>query len=144
MVSIDGGLRGYQVLQFILMYIIGYYIRENAINRLLSKSKWIIMYLVSSGILHVIFSWNKALATEYCSPIVILQAVAIFCFFLSIKIGYSRLINEIAKASFIVYLIHVNILSLLGINRYVILDWYILIIHLIVSVIISYFYKIYF
>ena len=139
MISIDGGLRGYQVLQFILMYVIGYYIRENAINKLLSKGKWIILYLVSSGVLYVIFSWNRGLATEYCSPIVILQAVTIFCLFLSIKIRYSRLINEVAKGSFVVYLIHVNILSLLRISRYAVSEWYIMVFHLTVSVIISYF-----
>ena len=41
----------------------------------------------------------------YCNPIVILESVCVFCFFLKLKVN-STLINIIAPASFSCYLIH--------------------------------------
>lgn len=121
-IGLYGSQWGYSIINFILLYIIGSYLRLNEQKQ--KKSSQIIMsILLLSGILVV---WEKInliyggkSAWSYCNPIVIIEAILWFELFLNIKINYSKWINWLAKASLTVYLLHGYFLGYIHIEVFV-------------------------
>lgn len=139
----DGVTRGYSIINFSLMYIIGAYLRENPDTD--SNIKHIARILMVATILTVWafindktgFSTERS-AWEYCNPLVIYMAIEIFRLFSNIDIGQRRFINWFAEASFTVYLLHNKFLKFLRIPQFVLKTPIIMLLHILISVLLIY------
>ncbi len=107
--------RGMSTISLMGLYLIGAYIRRfPAYITKYNKYFYLTAYF-SLGFLMVFIS---ALALKmsisqspygYLNPIIILESVALFIFFIKTKIPYSKQINRIAASAFAVYLFHTNL-----------------------------------
>lgn len=103
-VGMYGSQYGYTIVNFVLMYIIGANLRakENAYS--------ILKLLLSMGIVSITLTvWaqlSQRVAWSYCNPLVVLQAVIIFLIFNQLKIKKNKIINNLAKGVFTVFLAH--------------------------------------
>ena len=110
-VTNKGGLGGYTVVNYILLYVIGAYLRRKAIR----VRAWcsLLMLLVCGAVIYAggyrhYIDGHDGLGPffAYCSPFVIGFAVFLFLLFREIPAGENRIINEIAGGTFMVYLVH--------------------------------------
>ena len=83
--------------------------------------------------------FTEKTAWEYCNPLVIMTAVCAFLLFKRIKIKNSKFINSLAKGSFTVYLIHINLVTHVGVKLFVNNNIFILILHMALSSALIYF-----
>lgn len=104
---------GYNVLQFIFLYIIARYMRmfpQSHINQLVSKGAWIfLVFSVISIVQNVLCHqpWtpgNAPMAWHYNCPLVIVESIAIFALFARMQL-HSPFVNRIARCTLGVYLI---------------------------------------
>lgn len=123
-VGIDGAQKGYTVVNFLLMYCIGAYLRSIS-HKSYNTGKMVTLYLISLVLITVwslpnfVFSDKLApVAWEYCNPLVIGSAVLCFLIFKQLKIKQSKIINNIAKGSFTVYLAHTWFIPYIGVERF--------------------------
>lgn len=77
-------------------------------------------------------------AFSYCSPFIILEAVAVFLLFKQIDLKYKRTINILSKGSFTVYLVHGYFLSHIGVERFLQGSLVVMLIHIACSAIAIY------
>lgn len=108
-----GSQWGYQIVNFILMYFLGMYIRKNIdqimrINiGLLSLSLCGIILLITVwSCISEMAGYSRNIAWIYCNPLVVLEATAFFILFLKIQLGCNKLINQLSAACFTVFLTH--------------------------------------
>ena len=97
---------GYGIINFFILYLIGYYIRiynNTTINKGIYFLVYIILTVITSG-----FSLVAGRAWNYNSIFVMISSVIIFMLFKTIRIPHSSLINKAASYTFMVYLIDVN------------------------------------
>ena len=111
-VSAYGDSWGYTIVNFILMYIIGAYIRLEEIH---IKKRCCLPVI---ALLTILLAYTGSLSSggyawSYCNPLVIAQASAVFLLFRDIKIK-SRIINELAKGAFTCFLFHGFVLPRFG------------------------------
>ena len=131
-VGMYGSEYGYTIVNFVIIYIIGGYIRRFDIKA--SNKNLFIAYIINTillalwGRLDEMIGYNmfdfvhvERNAWEYCNPLVILQAVAIFELFKRMRF-VNRVVNKLAKASFCVYLIHGYFIGYLRISQVVLLQ----------------------
>ena len=130
-VGLWGDQGGYTIVNFILVYFIGAYIRLNNIS--VSKTKSIACILVGIALIYfekiignAVYSSSKA--WDYNNPIVILLPVFIILFFNKLNFS-SKIINELAKAAFTCYLFHGYFMSKLGVEKFVNGNIFMLILH---------------
>ncbi len=112
-VGIDGSMNGYTIVNFVLVYLLGSWLRK---NEGLKNIKTSILLVILIACAAAIMGWRRFLpetAWPYHSPLIILEACVIFTLFGRIKIS-SRVINTIAPAAFTCFLIHGTILGLLN------------------------------
>ncbi len=112
-ISIKGSIGGYTIINFMLVYVIGVYIRKNEFVKKYNAS---ILMSVAVFAFVSIFIWHELLpktAYNYSNPFVIIEASAIFILFARLNFKH-RLINIIAPASFTCFLIHGHFLNLIG------------------------------
>ena len=115
-----GSMSGYTIVNFVMMYIIGAYVREN--EEKLKKINVFILFLtcfacVTITTISMVFrtidrGFSLGLELSYSNPIIIIQSVCIFLIFYKIKIGSIKLINSLSSATFTVYLLHRRFLNL--------------------------------
>ncbi|MBR6968592.1 MAG: acyltransferase [Ruminococcus sp.] len=114
-----GSQWGYSAVNFILMYIIGAYLRYNE-DKIKSFPKWkaglgFIAFVAADTVWSLVNEhftiYDARSAYEYCNPLVIGGTVLIFVLFHNMQIRSSRIINLLAKASFTVYLTHAAMLK---------------------------------
>lgn len=118
-----GSQYGYTIVNFVLLYIIGAYIRKYGIPAKIGKGKWIIAVISVC----IIFGWRivvshlhpmgQSSATSYLNPFVILLAVCVFGIFREMKFE-SKVINELSKAAFTCFLFHLVVIERIGIRDY--------------------------
>lgn len=142
-VGMYGSQWGYSIVNFCLMYMIGAYLRLHP--DMSGRAKHGVRIFV--GVI-VLTAWalvnnkigfeTERTAWEYCNPLVIFMAVEIFKMFSKINIGQRKLINQLAKATFIVYLMHNKFLKFLHIPQFVSEMPIVMILHIIISVLIIY------
>lgn len=114
-VSLTGSGAGYSIINFIMLYLIGGYIRKyssktNEKSNVLQVS--LLVYLLTSLIIWgESFFFDTSVAWSYCNIFVIIQASSLFMFFQHLSINYNRYINYIAESVFGVFLIHEHILG---------------------------------
>lgn len=128
-VGLMGSQQGYTIIIFVLMYLIGCYLKD------LDDKKTVFKQGVLAGLfilnIFLLFGWTyieraitgkdimATTAIMYENPFVISAAVIIFLLFKNMKLGSSKVINRLATASFPAYLIHINLLEYCGIERFV-------------------------
>ena len=124
-VGLYGSQYGYTIINFILCYLTGAYIRiSDRKYYSLIKS----LTLICGNVL-ILSTWalvdnytgfsNERSAWAYCNPFVILLAVLIFLLFLQLEISANTFINSLAGGSFAVYLLHNNFVRFLPVEKIV-------------------------
>ena len=107
-VGTQGSGAGYTIIHFIMMYFLGAYLKLHPIeNQKYTWAKALSVYCVCSVLLILYSEIYWAGAVSYCNPLCVIQAVALFMLFRSFRLE-SRWVNEIARCSFGVYLLHTN------------------------------------
>lgn len=117
-ISAGGSGAGYTIVNFVLMYIVGGYIRK---RELIDRIKARYCIIAECICVCMIWLWRfffPGTAWIYCNIFVIVEATAIFILFAKLDIR-SKAINILAQASFVCYLIQGNILQFIG-DHYVI------------------------
>lgn len=108
-IGIDGSMNGYSIINFILVYLIGVWLRKKEFT---SKASVTVLISVLIGCIVALIGWRRFLpktAWAYNNPLVILEACLIFLLFGKIRLT-SKLVNALAPASFTCYLIHGSII----------------------------------
>lgn len=108
---------GFNVFNFLLLYMIGRFLKQNRLLWQLQKYKSLFAYLlctVVTFVLAFLFAYYTdkptsvfTVAWRYNSPFVIMGSVALFMFFASLDVK-SRIVNSVALSTFAVYLFHEN------------------------------------
>lgn len=123
-ISMYGTQKGFSVVNFILCYCVGAYVRRHkdkwhrlTVSRCLVALIFMIALTTLWAVAHDFIGkadWRSA--WEYCNPAVICIAATAFLLFSKLQIGYSRVINVMAKGSFTVYLMHAFFLQYIDIE----------------------------
>lgn len=125
-IGMYGSQYGYTIVNFVLMYIIGGYLRLHGSQ---IRTKTVSIALICNTVILALWGYADTFlhydmvhvernGWEYCNPLVILQAVLVFELFRRMKFQ-NKIINGLAKASFCVYLIHGYFIGHLGIEKIV-------------------------
>lgn len=119
-IGMYGSQWGYTIVNFVLMYTIGAYIRKTDcwLNRLATVK----LLFLEGACIFVLMIWamfNTRTAWEYCNPVVIFESVITLLLFLKIDIGVNRLINNLASGVFTVFLLHGLFIRRIGVERFV-------------------------
>ncbi len=114
---------GYTLIQLIMVYMTGRYIKlhtpDNPGCRASLKSFTLYLAMAACVFITAIYMQPKAFA--YNSPFVLAESIALFLTFRYMNIN-SKLINQIAKSAFAVYLIHKDPHIFAGIMKPTIID----------------------
>ncbi len=110
-IGTNGSGQGYTIINFVLLYIIGVYIRKYRIH----FKRPFLCYLMCVFALFFYSRLSFSGALSYCNPITVLQTVCIFLAFKKTSIS-SVPINHLAKGSFSVYLLHTFFLPYIDIQ----------------------------
>lgn len=137
-----GSQSGYNIVNFILLYCTGAAIRYMKLDTKISKKT---ACLISIGCVIAIYLMYQLcicpslghIAWHYDNLFVILLAGSLFILFKQFTFK-SRTINSLAKAAFVCFLIHSKILPYLQINNFVNRSAYILLLHIVASLIAIY------
>ena len=142
-IGMYGSELGYTIVNFVLMYFIGAYLRLKP-HKLKVGSNFALLIICNAAI----WVWGvlelkkglmiEAVAWEYCNPLVIISAALTFMFFknqLNFNNGY---VNSLARASFTCYLIHHAFYKYINIEKYVNSGVLMMLLHIIVTGILVY------
>lgn len=116
-----GGYEGYNVLNFILLYLLGSWIKKYPVNLGVKKTAIMMMTSVVFTFIANIIGVNIGMPIAskffwaYCSPQILLSSVLLLMLFTHINIKEDSFIKFLAAGSFSVYLVHENSL----INDYI-------------------------
>ena len=130
-IGLYGDQQGYTIINFMLLFIVGAYLRITNVQYNLKNS--IALYMVSTmliffaALVSVRYSFAQ-ISYNYNNPLVIFQAVGLFMIFKNLSIGSNKIINVLAKSSFMTYLIHPAILVLIPFDKMMTLPAYLYII----------------
>lgn len=119
-ISNQGSGDGYTLANFVLMYLFGAYCRIHiskeisAKNRIVAANIYAICVILNT--FYAKFFFGRA--ASYCNPLVIIQTIAIFVFFMNISLK-SKVINWVASGSFAVFLMHSFFFPYCQIERFV-------------------------
>lgn len=144
-IGVDGSQGGYQIVNFILMYYFGVFIRKyiDQIKKI-SFRKILIAFMVDVVLICVWSCWSnylgydKNIALAYCNPLVVLEAALVFIIFLRIDIGCIKGINKLSVASFTVFLFHGNLINHIKIEWAVKQKVVVLFVHVLISAVVIY------
>lgn len=142
-----GNQQGFTIVNFVLIYCIGAYLRytqEKWENIKASK-----LFITALGVVAIIFVWSLLnefwtrnglrSAWVYHNPFVILLSVCLLLLFYKMKSkSKSKSILFLSKAAFTCFLLNTSVLSVAGIEKVVSRPFYIMICHLILTVISTY------
>ena len=108
------------------------------------KGQYLLAFFFNSFLICIFAIYEAKIGTSfgvalsYSSPFVVGNAICIFGFFQSFSMGSLKFVNNLAKGSLTMYLIHTYFLPYLNIAQFVVQPLVILFIHLIVCGIIIY------
>lgn len=109
-IGVYGSQEGYTIVNFVVLYLVGACLKKFEDN----KVKNVVMIPCTIGLLAVVFicsigehmfGLDKCVTWNYNNPLLILLSVGWFLIFKNMKIK-SKVINELAKASFTCFLFH--------------------------------------
>ena len=140
-VGMYGNQDGYTIVTFLLMYIVGVYIRKYELAKKYSRKWKLVLGIIGTVVL--VFVWMlmdlklpglmSQTAYIYCNPLIVFQAAMLFVLFLNINIGVNKVINKVATGVFTVFLLHGYLIKYIGVERFVCGNYLIMLIHIIVS-----------
>lgn len=114
-IGMFGSQSGYTIVNFVLIYFIGGFIRKFGLENL-KKIYLVPLFFVCS---FIILGWSYLepnSAWAYCNPFVIAEAVLAFLIFRSIKMPNIKPIIYLSQASFMVYLTHIYFLKFIPVS----------------------------
>lgn len=118
-ISALGFGRGYAMMHFMLIYMIGrtiFLFKKELLS--ISKLFWIVGYFVCTMMIALMYMYfNMAFIYSYTCPLVILSSICFFVPFLY-KFFYSPIINWFAKGAFAIYVIQVTNPGYFYLRRY--------------------------
>lgn len=140
-IGLNGSSAGYTIVNFVLVYIIGAYIRENDILVNKKKVSLFLLFLIFTMQMMTIVEFKSGLESNivwnYNNPIIIIMAACILLLFRQIKI-WSKVINELAKGAFTCFLFHTTILPWFKIKQMVTSSLFILVVNQLMMVSVIY------
>lgn len=103
--------RGYSVTTFIMIYLVGRYLRLYGEKRMAQVASWKII-LVWIGCTALICVWKLfmpryGLFVSYCSPILLLSALSLFLLFARLSFQ-SKVVNWMGASCLAAYILHTN------------------------------------
>lgn len=101
---------GYNTMQFIYLYFIGYCLSKYEISNKLKQYQWIIIYLAFTIINPFIFETHPSKILRYNNPFVIVAAISLLSFICSYNFK-SKSINFIASCTLPIYLLQDGMLG---------------------------------
>lgn len=112
-ISAFGDDYGYTLVNFVLMYVIGAYIRlaDIRVKKRYAVAACAVLTVTLAALGKLGFS---GIGWSYCNPLVIAQAVVLFLLFRQMEFS-SNLINELSKGAFTCFLFHSILLYKIGI-----------------------------
>lgn len=129
-----GSQYGYSLLNFMLLYLIGGFLRRvGAGGCTLKKCPAGILLLVCSGLLTLWQTVHPQIARAYCNPLVIAEAVLLFLLFQRIHF-FSGIVNLLARGAFTCFLLHDVFLWYIGIEKVVVQSPWVMLGHLFLTV----------
>lgn len=107
-----GNQQGFNIVNFILLYTIGGYLRLSGLVEKITRKRIVIVFLVSTLVI-ILWSYLNRMFPKYgqisawCydNPIVLLQGSSLFVFFYKIKF-YNKIINRFATAVYASFILH--------------------------------------
>lgn len=136
-ISINGSQAGYTIVNFMLLYLWGAYIRKFGSTYRIRKILTLFIVLLACGYICFVMEMNFGVhmsSWNYNSPINVMLAVLLLLLFSKLRFS-SKIINELAGASFTCYLTHTFFFRFLHIEDAVNAGAFFLILHQIGSVI---------
>lgn len=124
-VSRWGSGQGYTIVNFVLVYFVGAYIRINNLN---IGSKRVIIYICIGVFILLCISAVNEVAWNYNNPIIIIIAGLVLCLFKNFEFS-NRIIDDLARGTFTCFLFHGHFMSRLGIEKVVNQNVFILVGH---------------
>ena len=120
-IGIYGSEIGYCIVNFVILYVIGASLKGIDI-KIKPRSLIILLSIIALLIgtwgyyeYRTIGSFGGGVAFEYCNPLIITESVIVFTAFLKHTFS-SKIINNIARASYMVYLTHGYLLQIINLN----------------------------
>ena len=112
-IGMYGSQWGYQIVNFIMMYFVGMYIRKNIeqlknikLRKLIFALGGIVLLITVWACVSEMIGYNRNMAWIYCNPLVVIEASVIFMIFAKIDMGKIKWINQFSAACFTVFLTH--------------------------------------
>lgn len=136
-VGMYGSQWGYSIVNFLLMYLIGAYLKKGK-SKLAEYNSWkLIVALIVNVALLVIWArvndkigfFTERSAWEYCNPLVIFETVIVFILFSRLNFGVNKAINYLAESVFTVFLLHQIFIPYLQIEKFVTGNTVLMILH---------------
>lgn len=117
-VSIDGSINGYTIVNFVLLYLLGAWLRreEDALAKMVSTPLLWVGLLITAALIYLWQMLQRETAVMYSNPLVILEACMVFMLFARMQLD-SKHVNLIAPASFSCFLLQGYILPFLDYER---------------------------
>lgn len=125
-ISREGSEYGYTIIHFIMMYCIGAYIaRYIEVSKITAKKKVVVSVYVLSTLFIAIWTckcyyindFKLGTSLSYCNPLVVISAVMLLIFFVSMPYRENKVVNEISKGSFVTFLISSNFYNFIPIKK---------------------------
>ncbi len=105
-VTMTGSAGGYTIVNFVIMYLIGGYLRKYPVR--FSQRQCLAGFILASVVDYGI-SMFSSVYTSYANIFVVLQAVTLFLVFQKWDMKSYSVINFIAKSAFGIYLLHTSL-----------------------------------
>ena len=109
-VGMDGSMNGYSIVHFVMLYLLGAWLRQDAVRAAVRRGAAAAAVPV---LMALIFLWNRflpATAWNYSNPLIVMESAVLLLLFASAK-KQRPWVNRIAPASFTCYLMHEAVLS---------------------------------
>lgn len=144
-----GQQHGYTIVGFVLLYVIGACLRLNEVGKGMKSKKLLLLLIITIFCIYVWFKVEEVFflkdaslieynALSYTNPLVLLLTALLIMLFVKINIK-SKIINTLAKATFVCYILHLQIIPILNVPSYASAGGAQLFVHLILSVVAIYF-----
>ena len=132
-ISAYGSQSGYTLINFLMMYLLGGYIRRNE-ERILRVPGWkyLLGFFAGSVVLTLWAYVSREVAWAYCNPVVVLMACCLLAVFLQWSFS-SAWVNHLAKSGFTCYLVHGVLSTRIGVERAVQASLPVMLGHMLVS-----------
>ncbi len=143
-IGMYGSQNGYNIVNFMFVYMIGAYIRRYYDTKTTEIRKLLYMFMVNTAIITAwsilereLFQTLNATTTAwiYCNPLVILNAALLLMIFVKLDFGVNRLINWFSSGVFSVFLLHGYFITHIGIEKAVRSNVLLMIMHMVLSTI---------